>query len=283
MEAIAPKPSTQPAETTNRTSTVADHVPGNSVALSISHDYGRGLVQTLDAYRSEPELAEMVDIVDQAIGFLGGTDAAIGWIGDVGVTIDRTDDSVEGGLIVIPTDRAAAERLFTSLQTVISLGGSSMGISVREETHQGTTITIVDLGDPADLAGMAGVPLEGLGAETPAGRVELAYALTDEVVILGSGPQFVRSVLDTTPETSLASSERYKSLVGRAGAGSGVAFADLTAIRELIEGALATAEPAEVAEYEQEIKPFLTPFDALVATTSVEGELNRSTTIITVK
>jgi hypothetical protein len=284
MEAIAPKPSSQPADAANRTSALADHVPGSAVALSISHDYGRGLLQTLDTYRSEPAMAEFVGPIDDAIGFLGGPDAAIGWMGDFGIAVTRTEDAIEGGVIVAPTDGAAAERLFTSLRTLLSLGGGTMGIEVRDEDHAGTTITIVDLGDLNDLAGLAGVPSDDMiGAVPLDGQVELAYAVTDEVVILGSGPGFVRSVLDTTPETSLASTDRYGQLIERVGPGSGVAYADITAIRELIEEAMATSTPSDVATYEQEIKPFLAPFDALVATTSVEGDLNRSTTLITVK
>jgi hypothetical protein len=282
MEAIAPKPSAQ-ADTTNRTSDLADRVPVNAVALSISHDYGRGLLDTLETYRGEPELAEIVGALDEAIGFLGGPDAAIGWIGDLGITVTRTADSLEGGLIVAPTDSAAAGRLFTSLRTLISLGGGSMGIEVRDEEYAGATITTIDLGDLNDLIGQAGVPTDMLGVEPPIGRVELAYAVTDELIILGSGPGFVRSVLDTTPETSLASTDRYKQLIERAGPGSGVAFADITAIRELFETALAANEPADVATYEREIKPFLEPLDALVATAAVDGDLNRSTTIITVR
>jgi uncharacterized protein DUF3352 len=283
MEAISPKPSTQSADIANRTSAVADHVPSKAIALSVSHDYGRGLLQILETYRSEPALAEVVDAIDQGIGFLGGPDAAVGWIGDFGITVTRTDDAIEGGLIITPTDSAAAGRLFTSLRTLASLGGASMGITVRDESYAGTTITIVDLGDLNGLAGQAGLPTDVLGADVPAGHVELAYAVTDQVVILGSGPGFVRSVLDTTPGSSLTSTDRYKSVVDRAGPGSGVSFADVTAIRELFETALTANEPAEVAAYEQEIKPFLVPFDVIFATTSVDGDLNHSTTIVTVK
>jgi hypothetical protein len=283
MEVIAP-PAAAQAPAANRTSTVADHVPGTAVALSISHDYGQGLLDTLDIYRDEPALAEAIEAVDQAIGFLGGPDAAIGWIGDLGVTVTRTDDSLEGGLIVAATDSEAAGRLFTSLQTLLSLGGASMGVEVREEPYAGTTITIVDLGDVSDLAGQAGLPPDMMvGGATPSGHVELAYAVTGEIVILGSGPGFVRSVLDTTPATSLASTERYKGALERAGQGSGVAFADITSIRELIESAMAANAAGDVPAYEREVKPFLEPFDVLVATTSIDGTLTRSTTIVTVK
>ena len=284
MESISPPPATQAAAPANRTSTVADHVPGNAVALSISHDYGQGLLDTLEIYRSEPELAEVVEAIDQAIGFLGGPDAAVGWIGDLGITVTQSDGSIEGGLIVAPTDGDSAEGLFTSLRTLASLGGSQMGIEVREEAYAGTTITTIDFGDVSDLAGAAGVPPDvTVGGVNPVGNVELAYAVTDQVVIIGVGPGFVRHVLDTTAATSLASTERYKSAFNRAGQGSGVGYVDITAIRGLLESGMAENAPADLAAYESEIKPFLEPFDVLVATTKLDGNLTHATTIVTVK
>jgi hypothetical protein len=144
-------------------------------------------------------------------------------------------------------------------------------------------VDLGELSDLAGLAGMAGVSPEMFGTEVPAGRVELAYAVTDDVVVLGSGPGFVRSVLDTTPDTSLARNDRYAALVSKAGEGTGSGFADLTAIRELIEEAMADADPAERAKYETDIKPFLTPIDALIGSSSITGDVSRSTVIITVK
>ena len=283
MESISPPAATQAAPA-NRTSVVADHVPGNAVALSISHDYGKGLLDTLETYRSEPELAEVVEAVDQAIGFLGGPDAAVGWIGDLGITVTQSGDSIEGGLIVAPTDGDSAEQLFTSLRTLVSLGGSQMGIEVRDETYAGTTITVIDFGDVSDLAGAAGVPPDvTVGGVTPAGNVELAYAVTDQVVIIGAGPGFVRHVLDTTAATSLAATERYKAVFNRAGQGTGVGYVDIAAIRALLESAMAENAPADLAAYEQEIKPFLEPFDVLIATTRLDNNLTHATTIITVK
>lgn len=284
METLAPKPEGETAA--SRTSTVAEHVPSNAIALSVSNDYGAGILKTIDTYRAEPSLKEFVDGFDQAIGVLGGTDAAIGWIGDLGIAVTRTESGVEGGLVITPTDSAAAQRLFTSLRTLISLGGTGMGVTVRDEAYAGTTITIVDLGelsDLASLAGMAGVSPEMLGSDLPAGRVELAYAVTDQVVVLGAGPGFVRSVLDTTPDTSLARNDRYEALISRAGEGTGSGFLDITAVRELIEGAMSNADPAERAVYETDVKPFLMPIDALIGSSAITGDVNRSTVIVTVK
>jgi hypothetical protein len=282
METLSPKPEGSAAADA-RTSAVAEHVPDTAIALSISNDYGQGILKTLDTYRAEPALKPAIDAIDQAIGILGGTEAALGWIGDLGVTVIKADAGIEGGLVIVPTDRASAERLFTSLRTLVSLGGATLGVSVRDEPYAGTTITIVDLGELGDLAGMAGLSPESLGADIPAGRVELAYAITDQVVVLGSGPGFVRRVLDTTAATSIASNERYKALAGRVGQGTGIGFADLTAIRELVEASLANADAAARAEYEQNVKPFLVPFDAVVGSSSIQGDVSRSTVIVTVK
>ena len=111
-------------------------------------------------------------------------------------------------MIVAPTDKAAADRLLTSLKTFISLGGGQQGVTVREEDYNGTTISIVDLGDvsklparPARLAGHA-------AADRPCRDRLRGHR---HVVVVGSGPGFVKHVLDTTPGTSLASNEATRS------------------------------------------------------------------------
>jgi len=283
MESLAPQTAAATVGEA-RASAVADHVPAGAILLSVSHDYGKGILGLLDTYRSEPSLKSAVETIDQALGVLGGADAAAGWIGDLGVTVTKTDTGIEGGLVIVPTDPAAATRLFTSLRTMVSLGGSAAGVTVRDEQYAGTTITIVDLGDLESLSELGGVSPEMLGtAVLPTGRVELAYAVTDGVVVLGSGPSFVQHVLDTTPATSIGSNDRYKALVGRIGQGSGTGFVDITAIRELVESTMAGASAVDLADYEQNVKPFLVPLDALISSTSVRDDIARSTVIITVK
>jgi hypothetical protein len=90
-------------------------------------------------------------------------------------------------------------------------------------------------------------------------------------------------VLDTTKATSLASDPQYKGLADRAGAGTASAFVDITAIRGLVEKAIVGADPAAKAKYESDVKPFLTPFDALFASSSTGGDLTESVVYITVK
>jgi hypothetical protein len=280
METVAPQTAASTGSTSDGASTIVDHVPATAVVVAIANDYGTSLKKSLDVYSSDPSLKQISDALGQALGLLGGTDAALGWIGDTAVVVNVADGTPEGGLIVQPTNAADAQRFFTSIKNLISLGGQQIGASVREETYNGTTITIVDLGSLGSLAGQAGLPA---GVTLPAGNVEIAYATTDDLVVIGSGPGFVKSVLDTTKATSLGGNDRYQSLVKRAGSGSTSAFVDIAAIRVLLEGAMASAEPAAVAEYDQNVKPYLTPFDAMIASGSVQGDLTQSTVIVTVK
>ncbi len=282
MEAATPKPETVLGPTQNRASTVIEHIPGTALVSATANDYGKTIKQVIELYRSDPTLKPMVDQLDQALGLVGGVDAALDWAGDAAIVINGTDGGPEGGLVVTPTDKAAAEKLFTSLRSLIALGGAQAGITVTDETYNGVTITVLNVGDLAKLSGMSGaaVPLP-----LPAGNLEIAYAVTDDVVVIGSGPGFVKHVLDTTKETSLASNDRYTKLASRAGTGTSATWVDITAIRELIEKAAADshADAAELAKYEKEIKPFLVPFDALFASGSIDGDLGHSVIYITVK
>ena len=288
LESAVALPDTRFGPTENRPSTVMDHVPAGALLVALKHDQGATLLSVLDAYRSEAEAKSVIDGIDRVAGFLGGTDGAIGWIGDSGIVVDRADAGIEGGLVIVPTDRAAAERTFTNLRTLISLGGGSAGISVRDEPYAGATVTTIDLGDLAGigaLAGQAGIPSDAFGPASalPSGHLEVAYAITDQIVVIGSDVGFVKHVLDTTAAGSIASADRYRALSDRVGDGIGIVFVDIAAIRGSIESALADADPAALARYEQDVKPYLTPFDALIASGAVKGDIFSAKVIVTVK
>ncbi len=281
MDAAAPKPATPIGPTENRTSVVVDHVPASAVVASVSHDLGASLQQLKALYGSDPANKELLAQLDTALNLVGGSDAALKWIGDTAVVVNVPGGTPEAGLVIAPTDQAAASQLFTALKAFIALGGSTQGITVHEESYNGTTITIVDLGDLGKRLGMGDLTVGA--APLPTGHVEIAYAVTDDVVVIGSGPGFVKSVLDTTKGTSLASDAQYKDLADRAGAGTGSTFVDITAIRGLLEKAMVGKDAAAKAKYESDVKPFLVPFDALYASSATSGDLTTSTVIITVK
>jgi hypothetical protein len=273
MEAAAPKPETNLGPTKDRASEVADHVPASAIALVINHDTGATLKQALDLYKAEPSLKDVTDAIDKGLGILGGADNAIGWIGDTGLVVNRSGESIEGGLVVLPTDVEDAKRLFTSIRNLAPLSGVA-GVTFRDEDYHGTTISVASI-DVGALAGDA--------VKIPLDKVEIAWAVTDEYVVLGTGPEFVKHVIDTTDATSLASNDRYEALLARVKAGTGSVFVDIAAARDQIEGMIKSGDAAGLKKYETDVRPFLAPFDALIASNSVGGDLARSTIVITVK
>ena len=278
-EAVSPRPETTIGSTENRTSTIAEHIPATAVVASISHDLGKTIGGMLDLYGSDPMLKPMLDQLDQGLGLVGGADSAFGWIGDTAIVVNDADGKPDGGLIIAATDKEAPGRLITALKTFLALGGAQQGITVREETYEGTTITIIDVGD---LGALGGGSVEMFAAPL-SGHLEIAVAVTDDVVVIGTGAGFVKSVLDTEPSTSLASSDGYKKLADQAGAGTGATFVDLGAIRGMYEKAFAAEDPAAYAEYQKDIEPYLEPLDALFVGSSIDGDLSKSVFIITVQ
>jgi hypothetical protein len=274
----------------NHANAVANWAPPTTVVLAAGNDVGANVQKTIDQLRQDPTTKDAFAGIDQAIGMLGGLDAVVGWMGDGGLVISQDGSAVEGGIVVVPTDAAAGKQLLTTLRSFVSLGGAQAGITARDVDYKGTTITVIDLGSAQNLVGMAGamggapVPTDPSSLPLPTGSIELSYAATDEVVVIGSGPDFVKSVLDAGAGQSLADEARYSDLIGRVGKEhTGVTFVDIAAIRGILEGMMASAPADQKAEYDESIKPFLTPFDAFAAATSVSTELDTQRAIITVK
>jgi hypothetical protein len=286
IDGAAPHVDGAPGPTGNHANAVAGFAPPATVALAAGNDAGATVQAWIEQFRGDPSLKDAFTQIDQAIGLVGGWDGLLGWMGDTGIVVATAGDGIEGGLVSIPTDAAKAKQLFTTLRSAITLGGGQLGFAVRDETYNGQTITVIDLGSIKDLAGLAGgtsgteVPTTGL----PEGNAELAYAVTDTVVVIGSSPDFVKHVLDAGAGDSLADTERYKTLVAKVAAEhTGVTFVDVSAVRTQLETMLATAPAADKAEYEESVKPFLTPFDAFVAAGVTSNDLEHQHSRLTVK
>ena len=280
FEGVSPHIDLGPGE--NRVGTLTGNVPPDTIALVDAHDYGALLLEFVERLRAQPETEEAFRQVDQAVGVVGGFDGLLGWMGDAGFAIAPDEaGGVQGGLVFRPTERARAERLFTTLRSFASIGGAQAGITVRDEDYNGTTIGVVDFGDWATLLGSAG----GLppGMDLPEGRLELAWATTDQVVVVGIGTTWVRSVLDAGAGDSLADTERYRTHLERVGTENLMSsWLDITAVRELVEQ-LGTTDPEAFAQYERDIKPYLVPLDVLVAATVRNGDVDHGTSVITVR
>lgn len=268
--------------TTNRVNQVVDHVPSTAIALIAGNDVGSTWLGAFDKLKTEPSTKDQLSGLDQALGVFGGTPEAIGWIGDAGIVVNQAGSELEGGLVIVPTDSAKAAKFFTTLKTFISLGGASAGLTVRDEAYGDATITIVSV-DLSTLGAMAGGLTGGAasGLPLPGGTLDLAYAVTDNVVVIGSSPDFVKHVLDTDAGSSIASDESFNNAVGRVGKDvTGLTYLDITAARSLAE---AQMSGDELAKYKSDVQPFLEPFDAFAASSAVGGTYDTMTTVITVK
>ena len=174
MEATAPRPETTIGPTENRTSTIAEHIPATAIVASVSNDFGKTARRRARPVRLGAAFKPMLDQLNQGLGLVGGADAAFGWVGDTAIVVNDADGTPEGGLIIAATDKEAPGRLITALKTFLAIGGAQQGITVREETYDGTTITIIDLGDVSKLAGGGSAAMFALPVS---GHLEIAVAV----------------------------------------------------------------------------------------------------------
>jgi hypothetical protein len=256
----------------NRPSQILPHLPPSTILVADGRDLAATWKKVLEAYRQTPGLDEPLRQLDTALNTVGGFDKAIGWVGDGALVVTRNGSSVEGGLVISPTDATAAQSLFASLRNLVAIGGAQAGIKITDENYNGATITTIDVGDLGDLLSASGAA-RSFGPNVPEGRLKFAYAVTDKLVVAGVGDTFVKSVLDTQAGSSLANDSRFKAAADRAGANNrGLTYIDIAAARELIENLIPAARRAE---YERNYKPYLLPLQAFVVSNREDGSLDR--------
>lgn len=258
----------------NKPSALLGFAPPGTIAYYEVHDVGATLTAIVDRFRQVPEARDSIDQVESTTGQKVAD--VVGWWGDAAVAISRDSaGNLGGGLLIQPTDPAAADRLFEVLRGLLVFAGGQTGFEVRDVPHGSDTITVIDFSK--SMGAEAGQLPEGI-------KPEIAYAVTDQVVVIGVGQAFVESVLDAGPGPSLADDGRVTSLLDRVGDENiGFSFVDVRATREILEPLLQSGmTPEEWANYEKEIKPFLAPFDAAVSSTRDDGDLDRGSSVITV-
>jgi hypothetical protein len=247
-------------------------VPPTTVVLAEGHNVGETLARLKAQLASDPDLKDAVKQVDDALGIVGGFDAATGWMDEVGIAITRDGSTIGGGLVITPTDAAAAEKLLNQLKAFIQLGGAQAGLTVKDEDYNGATISVVDL---SGLGGLVGGMTDGAVA-APA-DLKIAFTSTKEVVALGYGTDFVKGVLDARTGDSLGKSERFATALAQAGkVNASLLWVDIAGVRDFIEGMV----PSDMkADYDANAKPYLQAFDSLIST-QVPGEKIDSGTLI---
>lgn len=208
---------------------------------------------------------EQRQAIEDALRLFGGLEGIVGWMGEVGFVLLADGATAQPGVVAIPTDAVAAENLGRTVANTLTLAG----LEPTEETYAGATIVSIDVSDLTEDATIFARPIRP------------SWAVTDDLVVVGLEPSFVKAVLDVEAGDSLADRDDFKALLDRAGREHrALAYADIDALEALIVGTL----PAdELARYESDIKPYFTPFDALIGVAERDGDLHRTRSLLVIE
>jgi hypothetical protein len=268
-------------------SKLASVVPANTAVLGEVHGAGvavRNLLARLGALAGvggSGGPADPLSQLDAALGALGGGEGFLGWVGDAGIVVLTDGAGADGGVVLLAPDDATAAAKADQIRGLLSLVAAQAGMTVSDTTIDGTTVTLVDLGDASELAGRLGLPATGVPVIAPGTRIVISLAAHGSTVILGSGESFARQLIETTTGSSLADQASYRSAVSLATArNSGQLYVAVGRLRALAETAIPAAERAR---YESDVKPYLEPFDALLETVSLDDSGLHLRLVVTVK
>ena len=250
------------------TSTIAAELPASTVAQYELHDVGSQVKNVIGQIEGQPG-APTAAQVDAALKYVGGLDKAVGWLGDADIVVLHDSAGFSGGVVAQTTDAAASTDLIAELKNLASLAGSQVGVTLRTESYDGQTITIVG----ADLSSA------GMGTS---GRLDLAFTQTKDLVIAGVGDGFVKAVLDTKAGSSLADQPAYQRAIGLTGASNaGQGFVDLTAVRTAIEALAAGSDGMKA--YASDVKPFLEPIQSIAWSTTMGTDVSTGRFVLVLK
>ena len=278
LTGVAPLPSDFPTPPgPDHVSGLAERIPGTAIAAFEAHDLGATIKTGLDQLAENPDTAEVAQQLEAAVATIGGIDALTGWMGDLAVVVTVDGETYGGGLLLEAKDETAGAATLASIRNLIVLAGTGSEIHLDQVDHDGTTIYTLDLGDGAALFGLpVDAPIDAAGT-----LPVIAFAQRDDLVVVGISQAFVEAVLDTQAGASLADNPRYQRAIERAGnANGGQGYVDLAAILEYARSEM-TGDAA--ANWDANIKPWISPFEGIAFSASRDGDHLRGRVVITVR
>ena len=251
----------------NSVSVIASDLPASTVGVFEIHGVGKIVTDALaSAGKSNIDASVKTALkqVQDALSAVGGID----WIGDTDLVVTKTGSTYGGGIVVQTVGSASAttkEAMLTNLLTLASAGGS--GITQSEETYKGATITLVKIKSGAG----------GAGVSLPA--TTLAITTKGSLIVAGYGDAFVKAVLDTTVDTSLASQSTYKAVMSAVGSSNTeYGYFDISAVADQI-GQMSSGSKAD---YNLNIKPYVDHIGG-AAFASIDGSTVTLRFVVTAK
>lgn len=280
---VATDPPTGPFTVENEERGLAAEVPADTLYYAEAGNLGLTLAAVIEpikeAAASVPDGEEQVAMIEAALG--ADLEELVSWIDDGAVSIGFDGSQPYGGMVLVPNDMAAAERRLSQLISFAGLAAldPSSGISVEEGEVGSVNVTTIRWEDPNAMPPDPMLPI-------PTGLV-MQVAVTDDRALIGLGEDFVGRVLGLDPSDALASVARYSDAIDDLGGATntGVAWMDLTGVREAIETALAAEiESMDTAGfYLTEIRPWLLPLDRIVGVSRLEGDVHLQRSVLLIE
>ena len=244
----------------NHESVVASELPASTIGVFELHSVGQTVNKGLTAMEAVPAEASPAAEIKDALDKVGGLD----WVGDADFVLTKTGSDYGGGVVVVTTDSATATAKKAMITNLVALGGGSLGLTLTDEAYKGTTITKVHIPDDAGMS---------------LGNQDFTIAAKGNLIVTGYGDAFVKSVIDTTSDTSLAAQSTYKSVMAAAGTSNmGYGYFDISAVADDI----AKTFSGSTSGYDLNYKPYVDHIGG-AAFTVVDGSTVTLRFIITAK
>jgi hypothetical protein len=184
----------------------------------------------------------------------------LSFIGDAGIGVGLTPESLWLGVAAETTDEALASERVGRLMSLLQLFATDpeSGISVETQTVGGSEVTVITL--PVDPAEM-GLPFD-------VGQT-VSVAVADGRLLIGTG-DFVTTALAQDPAGSLGGSEAWTDALGADTTNSGVLYANIGSLLSQLDPLLSMMSPDWA-----EIAPYATALDRFVAVGTADDDVLR--------
>ena len=248
-----------------RPSTVAKHLPADTLGAFEVRDTGPMLVDGFAAIRAAGgDVAASLTQVESALNLLGGTKSFTDWMGDSAVALIRDGSSITGGLVIQASSEAQAADKLGQIKTILGFAGGQLGVAIADAPYAAGSITTLSF-DKALVAGQ----LSSEQAAALPDRIEIAFTIQNGIVVVSPAASFVKAIVDTNDDASLAAQARYQRALALAGSSGLVdAYVDVPAA---LQPGVTLLDPQTRALYEREYAPYAAPLDAVALTAVPDG------------
>jgi hypothetical protein len=273
-EAVAPQPVAPASPAASLLTSAPQHdsrlaaeVPGDAIFYAEVQDAGVALQNLLTVLRSNPETQASIQQIDSALNALGGTSQLVGWVHDAGFVFGTEGSTIEGALLLEGADAADAQSHERQLEGLLHLAGPSTGLTIGETTVEGTRVVTIDL-PPTGSTGKLTIPNQ------------IAIAVHERVLLIALGQESIRRLVTLQASGSLAQAGAFRHAASRSfPIHGGTAYFNVSALASLAES---LSTPDELATYQQNVKPYIAPLEAFLATFQNDGSLGRARLVMTV-